>query len=66
MALPIEPCCTPGLVRPLAVDARAPRSLYAATDIVWCGDESPLDRCRLLASHGDGVNWDALQMAGLP
>jgi len=66
IALPIEPCYAPGLVRPLAVDARAPRSLYAATDIVWCGDESPLDRYRLLASHDDGVNWDTLQMAGLP
>jgi len=66
IALPIEPCYAPGLVRPLAVDARAPRSLYAATDIVWCGDESPLDRYRLLASHDDGANWDTLQMTGLP
>lgn len=66
IALPIEPCYAPGLVRPLAVDARTPRSLYAATDIVWCGDESPLDRYRLLSSHDDGANWDTLQMAGLP
>jgi len=63
-ALPLEPCAAPGLIRPLAVDARRPRALYAASDIVWCGDESPLDRHRLLVSHDDGANWDTLTLEG--
>jgi hypothetical protein len=65
-ARPQEPCSAPGRVRPLAVDARVPRALYVASDIVWCGDESPFDRYRLLASHDDGVTWDTLPLDGLP
>ncbi len=61
--LPSEP--SPGYVacRPLAVDARTPRSLFVALSF-WNAEGGSYDR--LLVSHDDGATWEALQLGGLP
>jgi hypothetical protein len=50
-------------VRPLAVDARDPKSLFAFLDLT--GVEGP-PRFALLVSHDDGATWEEMPLAGLP
>jgi uncharacterized repeat protein (TIGR01451 family) len=50
-------------VRPLAVDAREPRSLYLFLDVT---EESGSPRFRLLVSHDDGETWEEMDLKGLP
>jgi hypothetical protein len=59
-------CYAPGVVRPLAVDAQAPRSLYLSTMIEGCGEEALLGRQHLLVSHDDGATYEVLEAPGLP
>mgnify|MGYP005848665221 FL=1 len=52
-----------GYVRPLAVDAREPRSLLALAsfwEVITC------PRYALVVSHDDGATWEALQLGALP
>ncbi|HOG46749.1 MAG TPA: hypothetical protein PLB78_08905, partial [Anaerolineae bacterium] len=52
-----------GYTRPLAVDAREPRSLLALAsfwEVITC------PRYSLLVSHDDGATWETLQLSGLP
>ena len=52
-----------GMARPLAVDAREPKSLFVGTTISQWGQ---LSQYRILASHDDGATWEALPLRGLP
>jgi hypothetical protein len=52
-----------GAARPLAVDAREPRSLFLSTAIQEWGQPN---RYRILVSHNHGATWEPLEMRGLP
>ena len=58
-----EPPQGMGSARPLAVDAREPKSLFISTSIQEPGQ--PL-RYRILVSHDGGSTWDPLPLRGLP
>ena len=52
-----------GEARPLAVDAREPRSLFVALRF-WESGRGVYDR--LLVSHDDGATWEPFRLDGLP
>lgn len=51
------------VVRPLAVDAREPKSLFVFQDVTWVVGEP---RYKLLVSHDDGQTWEEMAPQGLP
>jgi hypothetical protein len=51
------------VVRPLAVDARQPKSLFVFVDVT---EEVGQPRFKLLLSHDDGRTWQAMAPQGLP
>jgi hypothetical protein len=51
------------IVRPLAVDARQPKSLFVFLDVT---QEIGQPRFKLLVSHDDGKTWEELALEGLP
>jgi hypothetical protein len=59
---PAESPATFGVARPLAVDAREPRSLFLSTSL-YASAEPP--RYRILVSHDDGQSWESLALGGL-
>ncbi len=50
-------------VRPLAVDARDPKSLFVFLNLT---DVEGPPRFALLASHDDGATWEPVPLSGLP
>jgi hypothetical protein len=50
-------------VRPLAVDAREPKSLFVLLDVT---QESGSPRFSLLVGHDDGKTWEEMSLKGLP
>lgn len=52
-----------GMARPLAVDAREPKSLFASTSVSQWGKPT---QYRILVSHDDGATWAELPLRGLP
>jgi hypothetical protein len=51
------------VVRPLAVDARQPKSLFIFVDVT---QEVGQPRFKLLVSHDDGQTWQQMAVQGLP
>jgi hypothetical protein len=51
------------VVRPLAVDARQPKSLFVYLDVT---QEVGQPRFKLLVSHDDGQTWQDMSVQGLP
>ena len=51
------------VVRPLAVDAREPKSLFIFMDVT---QEVDKPRFKLLVSHDDGGTWEEMPLQGLP
>jgi hypothetical protein len=51
------------VVRPLAVDAREPKSLFVFLDVT---QETGQARFKLLVSHDDGQTWQEMTVQGLP
>jgi hypothetical protein len=51
------------VVRPLAVDARQPKSLFIFVDVT---QEVGQPRFKLLVSHDDGRTWQQMAVRGLP
>lgn len=51
------------VVRPLAVDARQPKSLFVFVDVT---EELGQPRFKLLVSHDDGRTWEQMALQGLP
>ncbi len=51
------------VVRPLAVDAREPKSLFVFMDVT---KEVGQPRFQLLVSHDDGRTWEPMALEGLP
>ena len=60
---PLAPPATFGGARPLAVDAREPKSLFLSTSLYASDGAS---RYRILVSHDDGASWESLALGGLP
>ena len=52
-----------GMVRPLAVDAREPKTVYVAVSAY--GGTAPTEQ-QIVVSHDDGSTWEALALQGLP
>ena len=52
-----------GMARPLAVDAREPKSLFVSSSISEWGKPT---QYRILVSHDGGATWEALPLRGLP
>ena len=51
------------VVRPLAVDARQPKSLFVFLDVT---EEVGQAKFKLLVSHDDGQTWEEMSLQGLP
>jgi hypothetical protein len=51
------------VVRPLAVDARQPKSLFIFVDVT---QDVGQPRFKLLVSHDDGQTWQQMAVQGLP
>ena len=51
------------VVRPLAVDARLPKSLFVSMDVT---QEVGQPRFKVLVSHDDGLTWNEMSLTGLP
>ena len=54
---------TYGMTRPLAVDAREPKSLFLSVSLSEYGKPR---RYHILVSHDDGATWEPLPLGGLP